>query len=308
MSRPLRRIKKRIKNWFIYIAVKSGIVWMLSIQRTTAMKFLQSLSLLGFYLVRSERKKTITNLTKVYGTSKSPKEIEQMAKMVFLNLGRNMADAFTIPRFNAKNIDRYVQVEGLEHFDRGLKNGTGVIALTGHIGNWELLAAYFSIKGYPINVVGAPIYDPRLDELVVKNREHSGIKYIARGSATREIIRVLRKNEVIGLLIDQDTKRVDGVFADFLGYPAYTPVGPIILAMKTRSLIIPFAVHLKKDGTHLIQIKKELPLRFSDNIEKDRIYNTQLCNDVLSDFIRQYPTQWVWMHERWKTKPGDLKR
>ncbi|OQX95084.1 hypothetical protein B6I21_07255 [candidate division KSB1 bacterium 4572_119] len=308
MTKVLKKLKKRIKNWFIYIAVKGGIYWMLSVQRVTAMKFLKSMSTLGFYLVKSERKKTLRNLHKVYGTEKTEKEIYRMGKDVFANLGRNMADAFTIPRFNRENIDNYVKVKGLEHLKKGLENGTGVIVLTGHIGNWELMAAYMSIIGFPVNVVGAPIYDPRLDELVVKNRRSSGINYIARGDATREIIRVLRRNEIMGILTDQDTKRVDGVFVDFLGHEAYTPVGPIVLAMKTKAVIVPMAIHMNKKGEHIIEVKEQLNLRFTDNIKQDRIDNTKICNDALSDFIRKYPTQWVWMHERWKTKPGDLRR
>ncbi len=307
MSVPFRKVRKRIKNWLIYVAVRSGILWMLSVQRTTAMKFLQSLSLLGFYLVKSERNKTIANLTKVFGSSKSPEEIRQMAKDVFKNLGRNMADAFTIPRFNKNNIDKYIKAEGLEILDKALENGTGVIILTGHIGNWELLGAYVAMRGYPLHVVGASIYDPRLDNLVVKNREYSGMKYIARGRATRDIIKALRNKEIVGILIDQDTKRVDGVFVEFLGHQAFTPVGPVVLAMKTKAVIVPMAIHIKKDGTHFIKVKEQLPLQFTGDVEKDRIYNTQLCNNALSEFIRANPTQWVWMHERWKTKPGDLK-
>jgi len=171
-----------------------------------------------------------------------------------------------------------------------------------------LLGAFLAIKGYPVNVVGAPIYDPRLDALVVKNRLSSGMNYIARGDATREIIRVLRRNELIGILIDQDTRKVDGVFVDFLGHPAYTPLGPVVLAMKTGAAIVPMAVHLKKNGRHSIDVRPALDMKFTGDLENDRIENTKLCNDVLTDFIRRHPTQWVWMHERWKTKPEDIKK
>ena len=138
MKRPFRKFRKRIKNWIIYAAVRSGILWMMSVQRATTMKFLQTLSAFGYYIVRSERKKTIANLTKVFGNTKSPQQINQMAKEVFRNLGRNMADAFAIPRFDANNINNYVKAEGLENLSGALENGNGVIALTGHIGNWEL--------------------------------------------------------------------------------------------------------------------------------------------------------------------------
>ncbi len=307
MRKRLRRIRKRIKNWLIYVAVKSGVKWLLTIQRDTAIKFMQRLSFLGYYLVKQERDKTIRHLKKIFGEHKSDLEIQDMAKGVFHNLGRNMADAFTIERFNAGNIDNYVQSTGLENLEHALSLGNGVIALTGHIGNWELMGAYLSMKGFPINVVGAPSYDPRLDELIIKNRKSSGMKYIARGSATRSIIRALKQNEVVGILIDQDTKKVEGVFAEFLGHPAYTPIGPVILAMKTSSAIVPMVIHIRKDGTHLIRVKPKLPLKIEGDDQNNLHHNIQLCNDALSEFILEHPTQWVWMHERWKTKPSDVK-
>jgi KDO2-lipid IV(A) lauroyltransferase len=306
VSKSWRRIRKRIKNWFIYILVKGGLRWLNRVQRSIAIKFLQNLSLSGFYLVRSESQKTIKHLTMVYGKEKDEQEIYQMAKAVFLNLGRNMADAFRIPCYNSQNIDQYVRAKGLDKLDRALQKGKGVLALTGHVGNWELMAGYIAMKGYTLNVVGAPIYDPRLDDLVVNNRLQSGMKYIARGSATREIIRALRRNEIVGLLIDQDTKHVDGVFVNFLGEKAYTPVGPVILAMKTQAAIVPMAIHIQNDNTHLVEIDEELDLIFTEDEQYNRIHNTQICSDAIEKFIRKYPTQWVWMHQRWKTRPGQL--
>lgn len=305
MRKSWRRIRKRIKNWFIYISVKGGLRWINSVHRSTAIKFLQSLSLIGFYLVRSERQKTIKHLTMVYGKEKDEQQIYQMAKAVFFNLGRNMADAFRIPCYNSQNIDRYVQAQGLEKLDRALQKGKGVLALTGHVGNWELMGGYLAMKGYRLNVVGAPIYDPRLDDLVVNNRLQSGMNYIARGSATREIMRALRRNEIVGLLIDQDTKHVDGVFVNFLGKKAYTPVGPVILAMKTQATVVPMEIHIQKDNTHLIEINEELKLIFTEDESYDRIHNTQICSDAIEKSIRKHPTQWVWMHRRWKTRPGN---
>jgi len=302
-----RRKWKQIKNWLIYVSVKTGLTWIKSVHRTTAIQFLQALSLAGFYLVRSERRKTINHLTMVYGAEKSSREIYQMAKAVFLNLGRNMVDAFRIPLYNDRNIDSFVNATGLKSLNQALQNGKGVLALTGHIGNWELMGSYLAIKGYPVNVVGAPIYDSRLDKLVVNNRLQGGLKYIARGSATREIIRALRRNEIVGLLIDQDTKHVDGVFVDFLGKKAYTPVGPVILAMKTGAAVVPMAIHIKNDNTHFIQIDKELDLKLTNDQNYDRIQNTQICSNAIERFIKSHPAQWVWMHQRWKTKPPSEK-
>ncbi len=306
MSSSWRRTRKRIKNWFIYILVKAGLRWINAVSRDAAIKFLQNLALFGFYVIGSERRKTIAHLTLVYGGSRDKDTIYRMARAVFINLGRNMADAFRLPSYNAQNIDRIVTVSGLEKLDQALSLGKGVLAITGHIGNWELMGAYLAMKGYPINVVGAPIYDPRLDALVVANRERSGMKNIARGGATREILRALARNEIIGLLIDQDTRHVDGVFVDFLGKPAYTPVGPTLLALKTQAALVPMAIHIGPDQRHCIEIEDPLVLHISGDPQQDRLAITQQCSDAVAKFIRKYPTQWVWMHQRWKTKPSNV--
>ncbi|MDZ7400406.1 MAG: lysophospholipid acyltransferase family protein [candidate division KSB1 bacterium] len=306
MSLLWRRTRKRIKNWLIYIFVKAGLRWINSAARDTAIKFLKNLALFGFYLIGSERRKTIDHLTLIYGSHYDQKTIYRMARAVFINLGRNMADAFRLPCYGSHNIDRYVTAWGLEKLDRALARGRGVLAITGHIGNWELMGAYLAIKGYPVNVVGAPIYDPRLDALVVSNRERSGMKYIARGGATREILRALARNEIIGLLIDQDTRHVDGVFIDFLGKLAYTPVGPTILALKTQAAVVPMAIHIGPDNRHYIEIGDQLDLEISGDASQDRVTNTQRFSDAIAQVIQKYPTQWVWMHQRWKTKPEDV--
>lgn len=297
-----RLSKKRIKNWLIYIVVKFGYAFLTGTKRATAFKFLQTLGKLGYYLAASERKKTIANLKFVFGDQYDNGQIIRMAKDVFINLGRNMVDAFRMATLGPHNIDTYVEVQGLEKIDNALAKGNGVFILTGHLGNWELLGAFFAFKGYTLNAIGAPIYDPRLDELVVKNRLISGLRNIARGSATREIIRTLKRNEMVAILIDQDSAHVDGVFVDFLGHEAYTPVGLAVLAMKTGASIVPMGIHIRKNNTHLLEIGDEVRLKVTGNSDKDRIHNTLRCSKAIEQYIIKYPTQWVWMHDRWKTK------
>ncbi|MEE4311761.1 MAG: lysophospholipid acyltransferase family protein [candidate division KSB1 bacterium] len=297
-----RRIVKRVKNWFIYQIVRYGFRMLNGMQRETAINLLGTLGGFGYHIVGSERKKTIRNLKRVFGERFDDDKIRRMGKEVFVNLGRNMADAFRVSGLNPDNIDSIVTAEGLEKIDELLARGKGLISLTGHVGNWELLGAYLAMKGYPLSVVGAPIYDPRLDEMVTRNRVGSGLGYIQRGSATREILRVLRRNEMVGILIDQDTRHVQGVFVDFLGMEAYTPVGPVILALKTGSPLLPIGIHMRRDNTHHIAVGEEITLGKAENKDEELIMNTLKCSKAVEQFIHDHPTQWVWMHNRWKTK------
>lgn len=298
-----KRTRKRLKNWAIYIFIRTGITVTMKMERDTAIKFFETLGRLGYYLAASERKKTITHLTMVFGNRYSDTRIEQMAKDVFLNLARNMVDAIRIQKYDEQSIDSLVIANGLEKIDRALENGRGLLLLTGHSGNWELLGAYLAFKGYPLHVVGAPIYDPRLDELIIRNRQHSGARYIARGtSASKKILQALRRNEILGLLIDQDSKKFEGVFVDFMGRDAYTPMGPVLLAMKTNAVLMPITIHIRTDYRHVIEVGDEIELEVTGNKNRDLFVNTQRCSKAVEGFIFQQPTQWVWMHDRWKTK------
>ena len=298
---------KRIKNWSIYILIRVIISIAKNIPRGWAFGFLKAVGWLVYVSIPRFRNKTIENLRIAFGGEKEDAEIKRMARRVFLNLGRNAADAIRLQKFTPHNIDRYVKAIGLENMDRALKKGKGVLAITGHIGNWELLGAYLALKGYPLNVVGAKLYDHRLNKIIVENREKAGLRNITRGSGTREILRALKRGEVVGILIDQDT-RVEGTFVDFFGRKAFTPIGPVLLAMKTGAPLIPLAIHIKEDNTHLITVEEELSLEFTGDPESDLIVNTQRCTHEIEKFIRRDPTQWVWMHDRWKTREEDISK
>lgn len=299
MKVNFRASRKRFKNWCIYIIVKFFVNLLRWMSRPRAIKVMKGLALIAFYLAAKERKKTIRHLSLVYGGIKSEKEIKLMARKVFKNLGRNATDAIRLPVVMRNGIESIVKAQGMEHMDAALARGKGVVALTAHLGNWELLGAWLASEGYPLNVVGAPVYDPRLDKMLVLGRNTAGYKNIARGKATREILRALRKGEVVGILIDQDT-RVDGVFAEFFGKKAHTPTGPIVLAQKTGAAIVPIFIHICDDNIHLIECGEEIKLESTDDHDRDMLVNAQKYNDVYEKVIRRYPTQWVWMHERWK--------
>jgi KDO2-lipid IV(A) lauroyltransferase len=98
------------------------------------------------------------------------------------------------------------------------------------------------------------------------------------------------------------------VFVPFFHRLAHTPVGPVVMAMKTRAPIVPMAIQRRPDDTHLITIKPALKMRYTDNYEADVLHNSRACNAALEAFIRQCPAQWVWMHNRWRKRPSEGDR
>jgi KDO2-lipid IV(A) lauroyltransferase len=296
-------LKKRVKNWLLYNLITSIIFVLNSLPRKSSISLGRFLGKLAYFIIADARKRTQNNLKIAFGQEKNPRELRRLALNVFENVGKNVVDAVRLKNMKWNQIEGITKVEGLEYFDNAYKVGKGVIALTGHIGNFELLGAYFSLKGYKVSVIGRELYDPRLDALLVESRESVGLENIPSSASVKQVIRALRSGRALGVLADQDSSRVRGVFVDFFGRPARTPVGPVLLAYKTQSPIVPMAIVRDENDRYKIIVKKPVELVFSGNKEKDLIETTQNYTRVLESIIREYPSQWLWMHDRWKSKP-----
>ncbi|MFQ6002361.1 MAG: lysophospholipid acyltransferase family protein [Candidatus Zixiibacteriota bacterium] len=300
----LKPAKKRIKNWLLYRLITSIIFVLNSLPRKSSISLGGFLGKLAYFIIADARKRTRNNLQMAFGEEKEKRELKKLALDVFENVGKNVADAVRLKSMKWEEIEKITVIEGLKYFDNAYKMGKGVIALTGHIGNFELLAAYFSLKGYKLSVIGREIYDPRLDILLVKSRERVGLENIPSSASVNQMIKVLRSGRALGVLADQDSSRVRGVFVDFFKKPARTPVGPALLAYKTQSPIVPMAIVREGDDKYKIMVKKSIKLASSEDKEKNIIQTTQEYTKVLESVIREYPSQWLWMHDRWKSKPG----
>jgi KDO2-lipid IV(A) lauroyltransferase len=293
--------KKRIKNWLIYRFVQLLTFWVARLPRGAALKFCAYLGRLAFWVVGHARRVTQENLSRVFGWPLGDPRLTEMAREVFINAGKNLADLMRMHRMNRSHIDGLIRIKGQHHVDQAMAQGRGLIAVTGHIGNWEFLAIWFGIKGYPVNVVIRRVYDPRLDRILNELRKNANVRGISRETGAKEMLRILRRGEALGVLMDQDTK-VRGVFVPFFGHAAYTPVGPVVLAMRTGAAVVPMAIHRQRDETYLITVEQPLELIRTGNDEEDILANTAACTAALERFIRMDPAQWVWMHDRWRRK------
>ena len=298
----VKPLRKRIKNDSIYLVALFFVKVLRLLPRSAALSVMRRLAVWVFYLARKEREKTVRHLTWAFGQEKRPEEIRALARSVFRHFGAAVADAIRVPLLSPDQLAQLVRVQGEEHLSAAMAAGRGVIILTGHFGNWELLASWISRRGYPLKVVGRSAYDPRLDRMIVAGREQAGYTNIARGKATREIVRTLLQNQCLGLLIDQDTQ-VEGVFVDFFNRPAHTAIGPAVLSKKFGAPVIPSFIYLLPDDTYQIVFFPAIKWADGDGISKDWTAPVQQCSNVIESMIRRHPEQWVWMHERWKKKP-----
>jgi len=295
-------LHKKLRDDFFYLLVVLFITLLRMLPRLVALMLMRFLGGLAFHLAGTPRRRAVEHLTRVYDQKKSTAEIKRIARRVFVHFATVAGDLVRMPNLIRRGINNLVTTEGTEHLDKAFATGKGVILITCHFGNWEVLGAWLAQNGYPMKVVGTTMFDPRLDRILVATRNSAGYTNIARGKGTREIIRTLKKGESVGMLIDQDTK-AQGVFVDFFGLAAHTPSGPAVLARKLSLPIIPIFMYLKDDLTYHMECQPPLDLVKTDNEESDIIANTQKCSDAYEAMIRRFPEQWVWMHKRWKTRP-----
>ncbi len=142
--------------------------------------------------------------------------------------------------------------------------------------------------------------------MMVRFRERRGMRNISREGSYQKLVTALKAGECLIIMIDQDTK-VKGLFVDFYGKKAYTPMGVARLALETDAIVVPMATTRTTDNHYKFTIYPTLETIKTGDYEKDLFDNTQLETNVLEQIIRETPTQWVWMHRRWKTTPENLK-
>jgi KDO2-lipid IV(A) lauroyltransferase len=268
------------------------------IPRWMALKIGSSGGSLCFRILKREKNKTLKHLGMVF---ENKKENYIIARNLFRNLGMNLIEWLQMTDMTKEKINSVVTVSGIENIKKVLAKGKGAIVVTAHFGNWEYISAYMAYNGYQGGVIARKIYYPRYDKLLYGIRKASGVETIWRDSSVRNMIRILKKNNILGVLPDQDTDKVDGIFINFLGYPAYTPTGPVSLALATGAGIVPCFI-IRKKGKHYLQIEEPLDLVVTGNKEEDIKVNTEKWSSIFERYIRKYPDQWVWMHKRWDTK------
>ena len=256
----------------------------------------------AYRLMARSRRVALANLKLVYGHTAADTDIRRIAQAAFANLGRFAYDTARMRKTTPQTIQRITGITGQEHLDRALARGKGVIAVTGHVGNWELLGAYLSLMGYPLTVLATSMKDSRLNDLVVDLRSSVGLKVVERSRGLPEAFRCLKRGEMLGVVIDQDTS-VESVIVDFLGRPAKTPVGPVKLASRTGAAVVPMAMLMTDDGDYQVEVKE--PVTIGDN-GSSLEHDVEKCSKAVEEFIHRTPSQWVWMHKRWKSVLSDM--
>lgn len=257
----------------------------------------------GSVLARGERRKALASLARAFPEKPEAERVALM-RACFRHLGRMALELVCVRQLDAR-IDEWVDwtSESRAAFDECLGRKKGVVFVTGHVGNWELLARRAGLAGYPVFTIAREASDERTTALIESFRSTGGVKPIWRGraSAAKEMLRALKRGSFLGLLIDQDT-RVQSVWVPFFGHLAKTPRAAADLALRTGAAVMTGFCH--RVGKHRYRIvMREVQVPEGDGDALVTALTAKLTRGI-EDAIREHPEQWVWMHERWKSPPG----
>ena len=296
------KIRQRVARAFVYYGTKA-ILFFFSLFPLRFDTWLGVwLGRAAYYMLPRESGKAIQNILKAF-PEKDQAWAHSRLKQGFESFGRSIMELIKLDTI-VKHIDDYIKVENFGAFEKAFSNGRGILWITGHIGNWELMPVYFAQKGYDVYVVAKELYDPRMDRVLNTIRERYNVRPILRGSdgAGKAILRALRSNAILGMLIDQDTD-VQGVFVDFFGDRAFTPRGAADLALKAGASVVAGFITRTDSLHHVITLHGPIEIHRTPDHEKDVTALTQSMTDEIERHIRRYPHDWVWMHSRWAKRP-----
>ena len=300
--------KRRFYRYPLYLLTRLGAGLLLVLPRRWALVLADGVGHLGYRFLSRQRTKILENLKLAYGDAKSPADLETIGRRV---MGHMLQTAMDFLRFATLSRDQaasFVEAGEAYSFCKDiLQEGRGLIIMTAHLGNWELLAGSFFLQGFKGAVIGRRIYYEPYNRWIVGLRSSVSVQTIYQDDAVRQVHKHLKAGEIIGLLPDQDRDSVRGIFVDFFGRPAYTSVAPVKFAMASGTPILPaFMVRMPGDRYKLLLGNLMRPkIEGNDRTASIRKYTEAWMKDF-EEVIRRYPEQWGWMHDRWKTKPDEV--
>jgi KDO2-lipid IV(A) lauroyltransferase len=217
---------------------------------------------------------------------------------VFASIGRLLVGFARLPHVTKANVGEWIRYEGFEHYQRAKERGNGVLFATAHLGNWELSAYAHALLTEPMNVVVRPLDNPSIDAIVEERRALSGNILLSKRDFARSIFQALRKNEPVGILVDQNSSAENGAFVPFFGTLACANLTFAKLAARSGADVIPgFAVWNQKERRYILRFYPAVL------ITGDAIEDTRRIQSAIEAAIRETPDQWLWIHRRWKTRP-----
>ncbi|HJV65034.1 MAG TPA: lysophospholipid acyltransferase family protein [Geomonas sp.] len=263
---------------------------------------------LFFHLLKDRRRVAIENIADSLPFFErqpgwQPRSAHAIALETFQNLGRCAAEACKLYHGRGRHLIEAVEFRGMEHYREAMAKGKGLAFITAHCGNWELMALSFGVRHHELSVVARPLDNPFMNAVAERIRKAYGNGIIYKSGALRSMFAAFKRQEIVGMLIDQAVHPNDGILIDFLGRPAWTSRLPALIARKSGAPMIPIFIH-REGNTQVVTMYPEYVPSDSADPEICAAEDAAGLARYLERYITEHPSQWYWVHKRWKRAPA----
>lgn len=298
--------KKFIKYFIEYFILILLTAILRLIPLTVNLKWAKIIGRFLFLLNKRHRLRAIDNLYHAF-PEKKEEEILKICQDVYINMVKVYMEFLFLPYLNDKYLQMKTRIIGRENLEKALALNKGIVSVTSHLDNWELVGTILVHHGFPVDAIYHPMKNPYSDKFIYNIRKKTGMQLISMNNSLKPSLKALAENHLLGLIADQDAGG-DGVFINFFGRPASTAKGPAFFAVKTGAPMLFFTMLRDNNDSHSLYISSSLPVKITGDLKNDIYYNTKLWSDELEKWVRKYPEQWFWLHRRWHSRPKKENR
>ena len=295
-----------IRHLLEYAIVLLLIYALKTLSAKNVFKLGRILGVLSYRLATKRKRIARINLDLAFGDSKSDQVKKQIIRNSFTQTSVSTLQTLWVIKC-PERVHQLIEGEpaGLDILKQCLERRKGIFLLTAHYGNWEIMGIDHGYRGIcKLNSIIRRLDNPYLDKLVMQFRTVSGNGIFCRDESPLRIVRAIKKNETVAVMMDQNTAK-GGIFVDFFGTKAATARSVALLSHRTGAAILPLFSYPTDKGTYRIEYGPELTLKKSEDKERDVIEWTQACETFIENIIRITPEPWMWAHRRWKTRPPE---
>lgn len=295
--------REPIGHWVVYLLGRIVFAMLGLLPLGAARACGRGLGRLFWWLSPRHRRIARGNLTIAFAGALGARQRDAIARASFAHLGAIVGDATHFPAHLRRPTGELAVYEGLEHLETARSAGRGILVFSGHFGHWEMVALLQHRLGVPMTMVVAPLENRRWDRFITRLRAAPGNAVLSKRQAARPILKTLRAGGAIAILIDQNVRGEGGIFVDFFGLAASTTPALATLAFRSGAVILPVFSWFRDDGRLQISYRAPIPAVRRGALEEDVLALTRACTALLEAEVRERPAMWLWMHDRWRTRP-----
>ncbi len=294
---------KTISHRLQYLLLKSAIRLLSVVPPKSLAVMATPLAAIWYGFDKRHRGIARNNIRLALGKELDADAIDTLVRSNFIQLTRLALELPRLIRFNKKNAHTYVTISGKEHLLNARQTGKGILYLTAHLGNWELMALASSVVlQTSIGVVARRLDYKPLDDVLSEIRTGAGNVIIDKDKGAAVIGRMIKERKPVGILLDQNASWYDGVYVPFFGETACTNKGLAMFALRHDAIVLPAFNVRQPDGRYHVILSPPVNLIRSGDLRKDVLINTARFNQIIEKHIRLAPDNWLWVHRRWRQK------